>query len=148
MDARLLEYFLRVVEHGSINRAAEELGLAQPSLSRWLALLEHDVGTPLLVRTRRGIALTDAGALLVERSPAILHQIDVLRQDIGGKSSAQVAIGLTPSMQHVVTAPFVEACAADHPNVMLRVCTLQKRLMSISSPTANMSINLPRSAKN
>jgi len=121
VDARLLEYFLRIVEHGSINRAADELGLAQPSLSRWLAILEHDVGTPLLIRTRRGIALTEAGALLVERSPAILHQIDLLRQEIGGKTSAQVAIGLTPSMQHVVTAPFVEACAADQPNVMLRV---------------------------
>jgi LysR family nitrogen assimilation transcriptional regulator len=121
VDARLLEYFLRIVEHGSINRAAEELGLAQPSLSRWLAILEHDVGTPLLVRTRRGIQLTDAGARLVERSPAVLHQIDLLRQDIGGKASAQVAIGLTPSMQHVVTAPFVEACAAEQPNVTLRV---------------------------
>ncbi len=121
MDAKLLQYFLRVVEHGSINRAADELGLAQPSLSRWLALLEHDVGQPLFVRTRRGIRLTDAGALLVERSPSILHQIDLLRQEIGGKAGAQVAIGLTPSMQHVVTAPFVEACAADQPNVRLRV---------------------------
>jgi LysR family nitrogen assimilation transcriptional regulator len=121
VDARLLGYFLRIVEHGSINRAADELGLAQPSLSRWIAILEHDVGRPLLIRTRRGIQLTDAGALLVERSPSILHQIDLLLQEIGGKTSAQVAIGLTPSMQHVVTAPFVEACAADQPNVMLRV---------------------------
>jgi LysR family nitrogen assimilation transcriptional regulator len=121
VDARLLEYFPRIVEHGSINRAAEELGLAQPSLSRWMAVLEHDVGTPLFIRTRRGVQLTDAGALLVERSPSLLHQIDVLRQEIGGKTAAQVAIGLTPSMQHVVTAPFVEACAAGQPNVMLRV---------------------------
>jgi LysR family nitrogen assimilation transcriptional regulator len=121
MDARLLEYFLRIVEHGSINRAAEELGLAQPSLSRRIRILEHDVGTPLLIRTRRGIQLTDAGALLVERSPSLLHQIDLLRHDIGGKSRAQVAIGLTPSMQHVITAPFVEACAVDQPNLMLRV---------------------------
>jgi molybdenum-dependent DNA-binding transcriptional regulator ModE len=43
MDVRVLEYFLRVVELGSINRAAEELGLSQPSLSRWLSLLEHDI---------------------------------------------------------------------------------------------------------
>jgi LysR family nitrogen assimilation transcriptional regulator len=121
VDARLLEYFLRVVEHGSINRAAEELGLAQPSLSRWLAILEHDIGTPLFIRTRRGIQLTEAGARLVERSPSLLHQIDLLRQEIGANTSTQVAIGLTPSMQHVVTAPFIEACAADQPNVMLRV---------------------------
>jgi LysR family nitrogen assimilation transcriptional regulator len=121
VDARLLEYFLRIVEHGSINRAADELGLAQPSLSRWMGILEHDVGAPLFIRTRRGIALTDAGARLVERSPALLHQIDLLRQEIGGKTRAQVAIGLTPSMQHMVTAPFVEACAVDQPNVMLRI---------------------------
>ncbi|HLH91791.1 MAG TPA: LysR family transcriptional regulator [Xanthobacteraceae bacterium] len=121
MDARLLEYFLRTVEHGSINRAADELGLAQPSLSRWLSLLEHDIGTPLLIRSPRGIALTDAGALLVERSPAILHQIDLLRHEIGAKTGTQVAIGLTPSMQRVVTAPFIESCAADQPKVTLRV---------------------------
>jgi LysR family nitrogen assimilation transcriptional regulator len=121
VDARLLEYFLRTVEHGSINRAADELGLAQPSLSRWLSLLEHDLGTPLLTRTPRGIALTDAGALLVERSPAILHQIDLLRHEIGAKTGTQVAIGLPPSMHRVVTAPFVEACAADQPKVTLRV---------------------------
>lgn len=121
MDARLLEYFLRIVEHGSINRAAEELGLAQPSLSRWMSILEHDLGTPLFVRTRRGIQLTDAGALLLERSPALLHRIELLREEIGGKVRAQVAIGLTPSMQRLITAPFVEACAADQPNVTLRV---------------------------
>jgi LysR family nitrogen assimilation transcriptional regulator len=121
VDAKLLEYFLRIAEHGSINRAADELGLAQPSLSRWLSILEHDVGKPLVIRTRRGIQLTDAGALLVERSPAILHQIDLLRREIGGKASAQVSIGLTPSLQHVVTAPFVEAWVAEQPNVTLRV---------------------------
>src|SRR4051812_49068508 len=121
MDARVLEYFLRVVEHGSINRAADELGLSQPSLSRWLALLEHDVGTPLMIRSRRGIQLTDAGMLLVERSRPILHQLDLLRAEIGGKARAQVAIGLPFSMQRMVTAPFVEQIAADQPNVTLRV---------------------------
>ena len=41
VEVRVLEYLLRVVEHGSLNRAAEELRLSQPSLSRWLNLLEH-----------------------------------------------------------------------------------------------------------
>jgi len=48
VEAKLLEYFLRVVELGSINRAAAELNLSQPSLSRWLSLLEREIGSALL----------------------------------------------------------------------------------------------------
>jgi LysR family nitrogen assimilation transcriptional regulator len=121
LEARVLEYFLRVVELGSINRAAAELRLSQPSLSRWLSLLEHEIGTPLLIRTRRGIQVTDAGALLVERSRPILRQLDLLRDEIGQKAHAQLALGMPLSMQRVVTVPFVEHVSGDHPNVTLRV---------------------------
>ena len=121
MEARVLEYFLRVVEHGSIDRAAEELRLSQPSLSRWITLLEHEVGTQLLIRTRRGIQLTDAGTLLVERARPILRQLDLLREEIGQKGKTEPTLGMPLSMQRVVTVPFVEQLSQADPNVVLRI---------------------------
>src|SRR5262249_58347369 len=52
MDLNQIEHFLRVAELGSINRAAKELGLSQPALSRSLSQLEQDLGQQLVVRCR------------------------------------------------------------------------------------------------
>ncbi len=52
MDTKVLAYFLRVDELVGIKSAATELGLSQLFLSRWLALLEREIGTPLLTRRR------------------------------------------------------------------------------------------------
>lgn len=121
MDARILEYFLRVVELGSINRAAGELRLSQPSLSRWLAMLEHEVGTPLLIRTRRGVHPTDAGRQLADRAQPILRQLNLLRDEIGRKATTQVALGMPFSLRALVTVPVVERLAREAPNLSLRV---------------------------
>lgn len=121
MDAKVLEYFLRVTELGSINRAASELGLSQPSLSRWLSLLEHDVGTPLLTRTSRGVRPTDAGEQLAESARPILRQLDLLRDEVSRHATTQIALGMPSALQHLVTAPFTAHILADHPNLTLRI---------------------------
>lgn len=121
MDVRVLEYFLRVVELGSINRAAQELGLSQPSLSRWLSLLEHDIGSPLLIRTRKGVHPTDAGQHLAERAQPILRQLDLLRDEVGKTAVSQVALAMPFSMRNPVTVPFIETLAADAPHINLRL---------------------------
>ena len=121
MEARLLEYFPRVVELGSINRAAAELNLSQPSLSRWLLLLEREIGSALLIRTRQGIRTTDAGQVLVERAQPVLRQLHLLRDEIGKKATSQVTLGMPVSMQRVVTAPFAEAILRNQPHISLRV---------------------------
>lgn len=54
MDLDLVESFLKVAELGSINRAATEMETTQPALARKMARLEHDLGTPLLIRGVRG----------------------------------------------------------------------------------------------
>jgi LysR family transcriptional regulator, nitrogen assimilation regulatory protein len=116
-----LEYFLRVAEIGSINRAASELRLSQPSLSRWLSILEREVGTPLLIRSRQGIRLSDAGAMLAERSGRILRELQMLRDDIGRKAITQVALAMPSSMQRLVTAPFAQQINVQQPHVRLHI---------------------------
>ncbi len=121
MEARVLEYFLRTVELGSINRAAAELNLSQPSLSRWLSLLEHEVGTQLLIRTRKGVRATEAGSLLVERSGPVLRQIHLLVDEVGNKAFTRIALGMPVAMQRLITAPFVERLMTARRPVHLRV---------------------------
>ena len=60
-DLRLLGYFFRTAQTGNITRAASELNVAQPTLSKALKLLEDQVGTPLLERHAHGITLTPIG---------------------------------------------------------------------------------------
>lgn len=120
MDSRLLDYFLRVVELGSINRAASDLHLSQPSLSRHIAALEHELGTPLFNRSKGGVTLTEAGQLLADRARPLLSQFSLLKEQLGA-TRGQLAIGIPPSWHHVFTSGFIERMLTDSPGVNLRV---------------------------
>lgn len=121
METRQLEFFLRIVELGSINKAAADLRMSQPSLSRWLGLLEHEAGTSLLVRTRQGVRLTDAGQILVDRARPILRELHALRDDIGKRASSRFSLAMPFSLQNLVTAPFAGHVLRNAPDTNLRV---------------------------
>ena len=78
MNDRLvaLRVFVRIAHLGNLSRAARELGLSQPSTSRILANLEHDIGAVLLQRTTRAITLTEAGADYLARVEPILAALE------------------------------------------------------------------------
>ncbi len=120
MDSRLLDHFLRVVELGSINRAASDLHLSQPSLSRHIAALEHELGTPLFNRSKGGVTLTEAGRLLADRARPLLSQFALLEEQLG-ETQGPLAIGIPPSWHHVFTSGFIERMLTDTPGVKLRV---------------------------
>jgi LysR family nitrogen assimilation transcriptional regulator len=121
MDSKLLEYFLRVGELGSINKAAADLHLSQPALSRHIASLEHEMGAKLFNRTQGGVHMTDAGKLLSDRARPLLRQFTILKEQVGEKAVGQLAIGIPPSWQHVFTSSFVEKMTGQYPGVSLRV---------------------------
>ena len=72
MDIRILRYFLTVAKEQNFTRAAEQLNITQPTLSRQLAALEEELGTPLFIRGNRSITLTEAGILLKRRALEII----------------------------------------------------------------------------
>src|SRR5580698_7104901 len=77
MELRHLRYFIAVAEEGSLTNAAERrLHTAQPSLSRQIRDLELEVGTPLLERGARGVALTAAGRVFLDHARLALLQVD------------------------------------------------------------------------
>lgn len=72
MDFRILRYFLAVAREQSFTKAAEQLHITQPTLSRQLAVLEEELGVKLLVRSGRNITLTDQGIFFKRRAQELL----------------------------------------------------------------------------
>lgn len=71
-----MQLFVRTVETGSLSKAAVDLGMTQPTVSKYLTSLEHGVGARLVNRNTRGLSLTDVGTLYYEKCKQILEQID------------------------------------------------------------------------
>jgi LysR family nitrogen assimilation transcriptional regulator len=121
MDSRLIEQFLRVAELGSINKAAADLRLSQPAISRNIALLEHQIRAKLFTRSRGGVTLTDAGEFLFERARPLLKQLASLAEEVGDRAAGHLAIGLPPSWQALFTAQYVPRLARAFPGISLRL---------------------------
>jgi DNA-binding transcriptional LysR family regulator len=96
MSDRLQELavFVRAAESGSFSRAARELGLSQPSVSRIVSDLEARLGVTLLLRTTRRITVTDAGTLFLDRAREILGQIEDAEDAARGIDSLRGTIRL------------------------------------------------------
>ena len=98
MELRQLAYFDAVVRHGSFTKAAQRLHVAQPAVSAQIRRLESELGTTLLARTTRRVALTYAGELFLARARQVLAQVDAARGDLAELSAVlrgRVRIGAT-----------------------------------------------------
>jgi len=124
MDLKQLEYFVRVAELGSFTRAALQLGVTQPALSKHLRLLEVELRQNLLTRNGRGAVPTEAGKRLLGHGRGILHQVALAKEDLSsarGELSGRVSIGLPPSLSRLLTVPLTQAFQAELPMAKLRL---------------------------
>ncbi len=83
MESELLREYLVIVDEMNLSRAAERLHTTQSTLSKHLSVLEREFDAPLLHRGRRGLDMTEAGALLYRRAAAIVDLIDGARREVG-----------------------------------------------------------------
>jgi DNA-binding transcriptional LysR family regulator len=118
IELRHLRYFVALADAGSFTRAAERIFVAQPTLSQQIRRLEEIIGTPLLQRRRDGLRLTEAGAMLLDASRAVLSLLDQevnwTRQAAGlGRQRLRVVVppGL-PDALAVEAAPALKSAAA------------------------------------
>lgn len=125
MDTRRLEAFVKVVDLGSVSRAAKLLNIAQPALSQQIASLEADFKRKLLDRSARGVRPTDAGQILYRYAKSIQRQIDEARRTILENRSGltgNVAIGLAPlSSAELLATPLLIQVRERHPGVVLHI---------------------------
>ena len=82
MDTRVLKYFLTVAHTNNITRAAKQLHITQPTLSRQIMELEKELDTTLFDRDQRHLQLTEAGVLFQQRATTLLQLIDQTKDDL------------------------------------------------------------------
>lgn len=85
MDIRILRYFLTVAKERNFTKAAEQLNITQPTLSRQLAALEEELGTALFIRGSRSITLTESGILLKRRALEIIDLEEKMLDELKAK---------------------------------------------------------------
>ena len=123
-DLRQLRYFAAIVEQGSITRAAQVLGVAQPALSSHLRNMEARLGVTLLTRGRAGVTPTEAGALLARRARGILEEVARTEDDLRNLDrdpAGLVRIGLPGTIGGLVALPLIEAAKARYPRIRLNI---------------------------
>jgi LysR family nitrogen assimilation transcriptional regulator len=124
MDLKQLEYFVQVAEQGSFSRAAVQLGVAQPALSRQVRALEVELRETLLLRNGRGVTLTEPGRQLLARGRDILQLALAAQQEIGARRDepvGQIVVGLPPSLARRITVPLIEHFQRAMPRAKLAV---------------------------
>jgi LysR family nitrogen assimilation transcriptional regulator len=124
MDFRQLESFLRVAELGSFTRAAATLDVPQPSLSRHVRLLEVELREHLLLRTGRGVELTEAGKCLQAHGTAIVEATRLARQELRalrGKLMGKVALGIPTRIALLITPTLVRNFHAAFPEASIAI---------------------------
>lgn len=114
-----LKLFVRVAHTGNFSAAGRELGLTQPSVSRTISSLEDEVGAPLLTRTTRAVALTDAGLDFLARVEIILASLAEAEQAARGTGELRgvLRLGVTTSFAMRVVVPLLPGFAAMHPEL-------------------------------
>lgn len=122
MELRQLRYFVRVVELGSMSRAALDLEVVQSALSQQITRLEGELSTRLLHRTPRGVSPTEAGAAFFREAQLTLRHADqAVRAAQQARLSGSVTIGLAPTTSGALGLPLMQAMRARYPDVRLHM---------------------------
>ena len=123
LDLRLVRYFATVASHLHYGRAAAELRIAQPSLSRQISQLEAQVGARLLDRTRQGTRLTEAGEAFLPRARELLRSSE--QATAAARAAAQparITVGYTAGL---IVTPAVRNLRHRHPDAEVHTLHLE-----------------------
>ncbi|HEY1104774.1 MAG TPA: LysR family transcriptional regulator, partial [Agromyces sp.] len=124
MNLEQLKAFVEVAQVGNFTRAAEELYLAQPTLSRQITALERDLGAELFRRARGGSTLTPAGESLLPLARRMLADAESVRRELAelaGLERGRVRLGATPTLCISLVAEVLSAFHAEHPGIDLHL---------------------------
>ncbi len=132
MDLYQLRYFLEVARTLSFTRAAENLHISPPAVSKSVALLERSVGRKLFTRTRRQVQLTLEGERLMAHAERIFDQVETARLELSGRGAdpAMIKIGSREMITNYLIGPSLLAFRKKHPSTRFGVYELGPREMA------------------
>lgn len=120
-----LRAFEASARHVSFTGAANELGVSQAAVSRFVRILEENVGVTLFNRLRNKLELTDAGAILAQGLTATFERIDLLMRETKarGPKAKVLTVGIGPTLAARWLIPRLNRFVAAHPNIEVRIAT-------------------------
>lgn len=128
MELKQLKYFVVLCEELHFTRAAEKVGIAQPSLSQQISLLEHEIGTPLFDRIGKKTYITKAGEVLLKHSYNIFHEISQAQEaisEIQGLKKGTLKVGALLTVVNHLLTPTVIDFHNNYPNIELSILGLR-----------------------
>jgi DNA-binding transcriptional LysR family regulator len=126
MELRHLRYFVAVAEELHFRRAAERLHIAQPAVSEQIRKLEAELGVPLFARTQRNVALTAAGAAMLDEARRTLSQADAAQRaarEAHSRSLGHLRIGNLPGALAIQLPRLLRRFATIAPRVRVTIVT-------------------------
>ena len=146
LDLRKLRYFVALADRLHFGRAADDLHIAQPVLSRQIRALEQDLGTPLLTRDSHGVALTDAGRQLLTDAGPLLASAHAVRRrvTVAARGSQRLMVGFRAGI--AVTPAVRQFATQHHPRAMRREKTISWRPAGTVTPAKSMSVSIARAS--
>ena len=122
MEIDQLRYFLRVAELGSFTKAAEDLLMSQPALSRSIQKLEQELGQPVFHRKPRSLELTDAGVFLEGRARQLIQLLEDTRAEImDDGESGRLRVGAIPTVAPYLLPEILQSFSKEFPSAMVSV---------------------------
>lgn len=124
MQLRQLQYFIRIVEEGSISRASQSLHVAQPALSQQVNHLEAELGVKLLLRSVRGVTPTAAGTAVYQQAQRVLRQVEstrIIAIQANTGPAGPVALGLPWTVASVIGLNMLAEVKAILPGIQLEI---------------------------
>ena len=119
-----LKYFSSIVENGGFIAASNELGVAQPALSRQIGELEAELGAELLKRGPAGTAVTDAGQRFYQHTRSILEQLEIASEDVRQRVAdavGEVRIAIPFGFAELLAPKIIQRMEQDHPGVVVTI---------------------------
>ncbi len=120
----LYQIFHAVARHGNISRAAKELYISQPAISKSIRRLEESLQVKLFTRSSRGVTLTEDGALLYEQVQEAFRALDQAEQTLQRRHSlgiAQLRIGVSTTLCRYILLPYLQKFVQEYPHVKVTI---------------------------
>lgn len=152
-NLELYKVFYYVAKNESITRAANELSISQPAISKSIKTLEEQINTQLFIRKRDGVSLTETGNIIYIKIKEAMELIDSAENDLKSLTNLEygtINIGASKTIIHEFLMPYIKSFHKDYPNINIRIFTdktsdlIKKSKMGLIDVIfTNMPFNLP-----
>lgn len=153
INLELYKVFYYVAKNESITRAANELSISQPAISKSIKTLEEQINTQLFIRKRDGVSLTETGNTIYKKIKEAMELIDSAENDLKSLTNLEygtINIGASKTIIHEFLMPYIKSFHKDYPNINIRIFTdktsdlIKKSKMGLIDVIfTNMPFNLP-----